>query len=130
MGLPISDLKLYGLSKTSGLDFLYGEEGNEEAVLVVRSMGHGDSLSNKIQSYLKKRLVRVINQSELEGTIVGLGMRAQGGFVSGLGIILGVEEGIINVFTPVVDSSKIGVVIFGSLKISTSGKETGKLTFY
>jgi polynucleotide 5'-hydroxyl-kinase GRC3/NOL9 len=130
VGLPISDLKLYELSKTSGLDLLYGEEGNEEAVLVVRSMGHSDSLLNKIQSYLKKRLVRVINQSELEGAVVGLGMRAQGGFVSGLGIILGVEEGVVNVFTPVMDSSRIGVVIFGSLKISTSGRETGKLTFY
>jgi len=129
-GIPVSELKLYELSKSSGLELLYGEEGGEEAVFIARSMGHTPSSLNKIQNYIERKFVRITNQSELEGTVIGLGSRDKGDFVLGLGIILSLEERRVSVLTPLQDSSKIGIITLGSLKLSPSGKETGKLTFY
>lgn len=129
-GIPVSELRLYELSRASGLELLYGEEGDEEAVFVSRFMGRNPSSLSRIQGFLKRRFVKVINRGELEGAVIGLGSGDKGGFVLGLGIVLGLEEGRISVLTPLRDSSKIGVITFGSLKLSPSGKETGRLAFY
>lgn len=128
LGAPVSELKLYELSKMCGLELLYGEEGEEESVFVTRAMGHSTLLWRKIQTYTKKNFIKVVNQSELEGTLVGLGNK-KGDFVVGLGIVAGMENGSIMTFTPLRDASKVRLVIFGSLKLSPLGKEMGKIVY-
>ncbi len=124
-GTPVSDLKLYELSKVCGLDILYGEEGRDEAIFITRSMGHTEGTAQRIQSYLKKDFVKILNKSELEGVIVGLGNKED--FILGLGITTEIDEGIIEVLTPLKDTPKIRIIIFGSLKLEPSGKEVGKV---
>ncbi|HSE83457.1 MAG TPA: Clp1/GlmU family protein [Thermodesulfobacteriota bacterium] len=127
-GNPISELKLYELSKMCGLELLYGEEGEEESVFVTGSTGNSTSLWRKIQPHTKNNFIKVVNQSELEGTLVGLGNK-KGDFIEGLGIVAGMGNGSIAIFTPLRDTSKVRLVIFGSLKLNPLGKETGKIVY-
>lgn len=127
-GNPVSELKLYELSKVCGVELLYGEEGEEESVFVTGSTGNSAYLWRRIQPHTKNNFIKVVNQSELEGTLVGLGNR-KGDFVEGLGTVIGMGNGNITTFTPLRDASRVRLVIFGSLKLNPLGKEAGKIVY-
>jgi polynucleotide 5'-hydroxyl-kinase GRC3/NOL9 len=126
-GLPISSSRLYEISKIFGADFLYGEEGKDEALFIVRSAGYIPALVSKVQGFIQKSSIRIVPLGDLEGVIVGLGNK--GGFVLGLGIFSSMEEGTISILTPLKDVSRVKTITFGTLKLEPSGKEVGKLSY-
>ncbi|MFQ5788068.1 MAG: Clp1/GlmU family protein [Thermodesulfobacteriota bacterium] len=129
-GNPLSQLKLYELSKLFGFEVLYGEEGIDDALFIARSSVHMGSTSlSMAQNYLKKGFIKVLDQNELKGVMIGLGGRNSRDFILGLGIIEKVEEGKVCLVTPVKDLNQIGVITFGSLRLSPEGKELGKMKF-
>ena len=124
-GLPIPEYKLSEISRTSGFDLIYGEEGRDEGFFISRSMGYYPPGVSRIGNHIKKNYIKVINRSELHGGLVGLG--SCGDFISGLGIIKELKEGKIEVLTPIKDPSRISLVTIGTLKLDPQGREVGKI---
>lgn len=126
-GVPIPLQELYELSKMCGVDLLYGEEGVDEASFIVRAVRRKSSIIDPVKSYMSGKYIRILDRGDVKDGVVGLG--TGGDFVEALGVIQEIRENEIEVISPIEEPDRIKLLTFGSLKISPTGRELGRVGY-
>jgi len=125
--LASSDLNF--LSKVLKTHVLYGERSSE-GILVITNGNHFEEEVFRIKRHYDVTEVSILDVDGYRNLLVGLNDSDSNTLALGIIEDLDLKYGKLSILTPLSSSAEVKAVRFGSLKLTPSGKEIGKVTHH